>query len=75
MDEITTLTLTLPNQVMTWWDEPTVKLRWNNGTLEQMHWRRGLNSYGLEITREEEWRPVPDAALSTPLASEGGTDG
>lgn len=51
--------LAVPDDVVQWMDEPTVKLRWNNGILEQMHWRRGFNPYGMEVKRHEEWRPVP----------------
>lgn len=62
MSDTHTLTLTPTDRVQSWWDEPTVKLRWKNGTLEQMHWRRGMNAFGQEIKRDEEWLAVPTAA-------------
>lgn len=57
--ENASITLTATDAVQCWWDEATAKLRWNNGVLEQMHLRHGLNAYGQEIKRDEEWKRIP----------------
>lgn len=54
--------ITPEDQVQSWTDEPTVRLRWKDGILEQMHWRRGFNAYGKQIEQTDEWKPVPDAS-------------
>lgn len=54
--------ITPDDKVQSYSDEPTMLLRWRDGILEQMHWRKGYNAYGRQITRTEEWKAVPTAS-------------